>query len=64
MNTTRAPTPRLDEKITNAEVPPRGNQDPHLKEVANDDQSPANRVTQSDENIRVAFLKMVHGYYF
>ena len=42
MNTRRSAARRLDEQIANAGVPPHGNQDPSLEEVANDDQAPAN----------------------
>ena len=40
MNTRREAARRLDEEIANVRVPPHGNQDHPLEEVANDNQAP------------------------
>ncbi|TMX03111.1 hypothetical protein EJD97_018162 [Solanum chilense] len=58
MNTRRTYARTLDEDITNAGVPPRGNQVHLLKEVANNDQVPINPPPLTDGDIKVAFLQM------
>ena len=58
MNTLRTAARRLDEEISNARVPPRGNQVPPLEEVPNDDQAPVNPPPLTDGDIRAALFQM------
>ena len=58
MNTQTTAARELNEEISNAEVPPRGNQVPPLEEVTNDDQAPVNPSLLIDGYIRAAFLQM------
>ena len=61
MNAWRSAARRLDEEISNARVPPRGNQVPPLEEVPNDDQAPVNPPPLTDGDIRVAFLQLAQA---
>ena len=61
MNTRRAAARRLDEKIDNVGVPPYGNQDPLVEEVANDDLASTNPTALSDTDIRAAFLQIAQS---
>ena len=58
MNTRRITARRLNEEIANAEVPPQGNQVPHLEEFANDDQGPVNPPPLTKGDIRDSLLQM------
>ncbi|TMX05864.1 hypothetical protein EJD97_006910 [Solanum chilense] len=58
MNTRRTAARELDEEISNAGVPPRGNQVPPLEEVANDDQAHVNPPPLTDGDVRAAFIQM------
>ena len=58
MNTQRNASRRLEEEISNAGVPPRGEQVPPLEEDANVEQAPTNPPSFMDENIRTALLQM------
>ena len=57
-NTQNITAQTLDEEITNAGVPPHGNQDPSVEEVANDDQALANLLALSNGDIRKDFFQM------
>ena len=48
--------------MDNAGVLPRDNQDPPLKEVANDDHALINTPALLDGDIRVAFLQMAQAF--
>ena len=61
MITRRISKQRLEEEIAYAAFPPRGNQDPHLEEIANDDQAPANPLGLSYGDIRAAFLQVAQA---
>ena len=62
MNTWRSTARRLDEQIDNAGVPPHGNQDPPLEEVANDDKALVNHPPLIDGDIKAAYLQMAHAF--
>ena len=58
MNNQREAAWRIDEEIANAGVLSRGNKNPPLKEVANDDQPQATPLALSDGEIRAALLQI------
>ena len=58
MNTRRNTAWRLEDEITNAGVPPYGDQVPPLEEDVNDDQAPVNPSPFTDGAIRVALFQM------
>ena len=58
MNTQTTAARELNEEISNAEVPPRGNQVPPLEEVANHDQAHVNPPPLTDGDVRAAFIQM------
>ena len=55
-NTQNITAQTLDEEITNAGVPPHGNQDPPLEEVGNTDQAMTIPQALSDGDIMEDFL--------
>ena len=61
MDILRNATQRLDEKISNAGNPPRGNQVPPLKEDVNNDQAPVNPSRFMDGYIRASLFQMAQA---
>ena len=61
MHTRMASAQRLDEEIANEGLPSRGNQDPPLEEVVNDDRALSNPPALSDGDLRVVLLQMAHA---
>ena len=58
MNTQRNASRRLEEEISNAGVPPRGEQVPPLEEDANVDQALVNLPPLMDEDIRASLIQL------
>ena len=61
MDILRNATQRLDENISNAGNPPRGNQVPPLKEDVNNDQAPVNPSRFMDGYIRASLFQMAQA---
>ena len=59
MNTRRNEARRFEKEISNAGVPPRGDQVPPLEEDANDDQAPIDPPALTDCAISDALFLMV-----
>ena len=60
MNTRRNVTRWVEKEISNAGVPPRGDQVPPLEEDANDDQAPIDPLL-TDGSIRAALFQMAQA---
>ena len=58
MNTRNNVARRLDKEISNAGVPPQGNQVHPIEEDANDNQAPVNPPPFKNGNIRVVFIQI------